>query len=90
MKALQILNTILAVLRTFLSPAVIVELKRAAAEAITHGEWSHGEKTDFVINAGRAVVAATPNPWDDVLYEIAASVYVKKYAHRLQEAAVAG
>lgn len=84
-----VLNTILAVLRNFLSPEVVAELKRAAAEAMTHGDWSHGAKTKFVIDAGRAVVAATPNPWDDILYEIAAAVYVKKYAHRLQEAAEA-
>jgi hypothetical protein len=89
MKVLQVLGVILAVFRNFMSAAVIDAIKKAAVEAVTHDSWTPGERTAFVIDAGRAVVAATPNPWDDLLYEAAAALYLKKYAHKLSEAAQA-
>jgi len=85
MKASQVLTVILALFRHFMSAEVITAIKTAAVQAIMHGEWSHGEKTEFVIQAGRDVVAATSTPWDDMLYEAAVSLYLRKYAARLQE-----
>src|SRR4051812_2048199 len=73
---------ILALFRSLMSAEVVAAIKKAAAEAVGHGEWSPGEKTAFVIDAGRAVVAATPNPWDDFLYEAAVALYLKKSAQK--------
>lgn len=87
MNVLKMLSIVLMAFRHFMSQAVIDALKNAAAEAVTKTDWSHGQRTAFVIEAGRAVVAATPNPWDDLLYEAAASLYVRKYAAKVTAAA---
>lgn len=80
MKFKMVINVIIAAARGFLAnQAVAAAIKEAAIEAMLHGEWDRGEKTAFVIEAGRKVVAATPNKFDDFLYPILADLYVRKY-----------
>lgn len=80
-------NALIALVRSFIHNQAIVEaIKAAAAEAVTHTEWAQGEKTNFVINAGFAIVQATPSPYDDFLYQTAAFLYLRRYAGANQRA----
>jgi hypothetical protein len=75
-----VINAIIAVTRSFLrNQAVVDAIKKAALEAATRTDWGEGEKTLFVIEAGRSVVTATPTPIDDFLYDILAKLYIAKY-----------
>jgi hypothetical protein len=81
------LQPLLAIVRSYASAAVIDAIKTASLEAVTHGEWSDGEKTQFVIDAGAKVVQASSSRWDDILYGIATTAYLAKYASKKASAA---
>ena len=76
------IGVLLALVRHFVTDEVIDAIKRAAMEALANEQWDKGERTQFVIDSVRDVVAATDTPIDDFLVEIAARLYLQKYANQ--------
>ena len=67
---------ILSIVKHFINPEVWKVIEAGVIEAATHGAWSNGEKTAFVEEKARAAAAASANPYDDWLVEIAIKAYV--------------
>jgi hypothetical protein len=59
----------------FINPVVVAAIEQGVQEAATHGEWSNGEKTEFVEAKARAIAAASDNRYDDFLVEIGIKAY---------------
>jgi hypothetical protein len=76
----QFLGVFLALIRHYVSDQVINVIKQAALDALAHGDWKPGDRTQFVIDEARKAVEATATPIDDILLEFAVKLYLKKYA----------
>lgn len=77
-KAKIVLNSLIAVLRSFTTSDVVSVIKNAVVEAFARDDWGDGEKTAYVFQVARAVVRETPSQFDDFVVEALAFLYVKK------------
>lgn len=69
----------ISILRNVVSTPVVNVIKDAILEAATHGSWSNGEKTAFVMDKAREAAKVSENTFDDLAVELLIKLYVRYF-----------
>lgn len=73
------LGPLLAILKHYATAQVSEAVKQVVLDALAHEDWSHGQRTEFVIEEARKIVEQTATVVDDLVLEMLIKLYLKKY-----------